>query len=146
MDYKEEVYTLLKAQRVRLTKTRQALLELFFQHDTPLSARVILRELGVVYRAVNKTTVYRELERLHKLGIIGEVALGDRTQYFELLARGHHHHLVCLRCEKVEDVDMDESKLLVEEKKVSRERRFVISRHSLEFFGLCKQCNEISVC
>lgn len=137
----EEIFTVLKTKHLRLTKTRKVLLELFFRYETPLSAQIILREFGKVYRVVNKTTIYRELERLERVGLIGTVQLGDRTTYYELTIREHHHHLVCLHCEKVEDVDIDEKIFLAEEKKVSREKNFVISRHALEFFGLCKMCN-----
>jgi Fur family ferric uptake transcriptional regulator len=100
-----------------------------------------LRELRKNKQAVNKTTIYRELERLQSIDLIRTVQLGDRAQYYELTARGHHHHMVCLRCEHVEDVDMDEKTLLAEEKKVSREKGFTVLRHSLEFFGLCKMCS-----
>lgn len=89
---------------------------------------------------VNKTTVYRELERMRSLRIIESRQLHDRRQYYELASRGHHHHLVCLRCERVEDVDVNERELLLEEQKVSREKNFAIVRHSLEFFGVCTEC------
>ncbi|MFZ2187094.1 MAG: Fur family transcriptional regulator [Candidatus Moraniibacteriota bacterium] len=143
MQYTEEILTVLKAHHLRLTKTRKALLQVFFRYETPLSAQDILHELPKTYRVVNKTTVYRELERLQKIGIISVVQLGDRRQYYELASREHHHHLVCLRCEQVEDVDMDEAKLLAEEKKVSREKNFAVLRHSLEFFGFCEHCQSL---
>jgi len=141
MEYSEEIFTILKAHHLRLTKTRKALMALFFQNDAPLSAQDVLREIRKGARTVNKTTVYRGLKQLQKIGIIGTVRLGDRKQYYELAAREHHHHLVCLRCAGVEDIDMDEQALLAEEQRLKREKRFTILRHSLEFFGLCKACN-----
>lgn len=146
MPYTEKILTILKTHHLRLTRTRKVLLDLFFRTEIPLSAQDILCELSLVYRTVNKTTVYRELERLQKLGVIGGVSLGDRTQYYELVEREHHHHLVCLSCDHVEDIDMNEAVLRAEEKRVSQEKNFSIARHSLEFFGLCKLCNEKSVC
>ena len=141
MEHSEEIFTILKVHHLRLTKTRKALIGIFFLHETPLSARDILRELCEVHRAVNKTTVYRELERLQKIGIIGTVRLGDRKQYYELAAREHHHHLVCLKCEKVENIMLDEKKLKEEAKRAAAVKNFLTLRHSLEFFGLCKMCN-----
>lgn len=89
---------------------------------------------------VNKTTVYRELEQMQKLGMVESVQLGDRKQYYELTSRAHHHHLVCLSCERVEEVDVDETVLLKEEGKISQEKKFDLLRHSLEFFGVCLRC------
>lgn len=139
----EGVISILKSNGLRLTKTRKALVEVFLSDEAPLSVRDILCKLQEVRIMVNKTTVYRELEKLQTRGIIDVVRLKDRKQYYELASREHHHHLVCLQCEQVEDVDMDEAKLLAEEKIVSRERGFIVLRHSLEFFGLCKRCQSI---
>ncbi|MDP3957144.1 MAG: Fur family transcriptional regulator [bacterium] len=141
MKQRKEIFTALKTHHLRLTKTRKALIELFFLCETPLSAQDILRELCEARRAVNKTTVYRELERLQKIGIIGTVQLGDRKQYYELVASEHHHHLVCLKCEKVENIVLDEKKLKEEAKRAAAVKNFLTLRHSLEFFGLCKMCN-----
>ncbi len=140
MKQTEEIFTVLRACALRLTKTRKALVELFFRHETPLSVPDILSELKGVMVMVNKTTVYRELERLEKLRIVDTVNLGDRKRYYELASRGHHHHLVCLRCDRVTDIDVNERSLLVQEQRMNREKQFTILRHSLEFFGLCGAC------
>lgn len=141
MHKQEEILAVWQSHRVRLTKTRQALAQLFAAAPEPLAVAEILRQLRVSRIMVNKTTVYRELERMQQLGIIGSVSLGDRRQYYELALREHHHHLVCLRCERIEDVDINERDLLAQERSVSQEKHFSIVRHTLEFFGLCKMCN-----
>lgn len=141
MEQIQEILDILKRQHLRLTKTRKALMEIFSQNEAPLSALDILRELKKARVIVNKTTVYRELERLQAMNIVSRVELGDRKKYYELASREHHHHLICLQCECVEDVDMDENTLFTEGKKVSQEKGFTIVRHSLEFFGLCKKCS-----
>jgi len=138
--YTEEIMDILKANNLRMTKTRMALMMMFLKSEEPLSVSEMLEALSSMKRGVNKTTVYRELEQLQLKGIIGTVQLGDRKQYYELASRDHHHHLICLECKQIEDIDMNEEKLLAEEKKMSRKKGFVILRHSLEFFGLCKQC------
>lgn len=141
--YTEETIAILKNNHLRLTKTRKALVEIFLRNETPLSVSDILCTLSSMDRRVNKTTVYRELGQLQSKGIVGAVRLGDRKQYYELASREHHHHLICLQCERVEDVDMDEEKLFAEEKRASHEKGFAVLRHSLEFFGLCKACQNI---
>lgn len=141
MKYTEEILTLLKAHHLRSTQTRKGLIGLFFQNETPFSAQDIMRELYKGTKTVNKTTIYRELERLQEKGVIGTVQLGDRKRYYELASREHHHHLVCLHCNRVEDVGMNESALLAQEQRMKREKEFAVLRHSLEFFGLCKMCS-----
>jgi len=138
--YTEEITDILKANNLRMTKTRMALIEILLCSEDPLSVSDILLTLFHVKRSVNKTTVYRELEQLESKGIVSTVQLGDRKQYYELASRDHHHHLICLECKQIEDIDMNEERLFSEEKKMSREKGFVILRHSLEFFGLCRSC------
>ncbi len=138
---KEELLDIIRKHRLRLTKTRQALVGLFLDQHTPLSVLRILDELACRGLSVNKTTVYRELERLEKVGIVKSLSLQDRKQYFELATRGHHHHFVCVECDEVEDVRFDEGDLAKQEALLARKKEFSVLSHSLEFFGLCKMCS-----
>lgn len=138
---KESLLQIIRRHGLRLTKTRQGLLELFLALHTPLSAPRILDELACRGLLVNKTTVYRELEQLEKVGIVRGLSLGDRKQYFELATRDHHHHFVCIECEEVEDVLFDEFDLSKQEACLAQKKGFSVFNHSLEFFGLCKMCS-----
>ncbi len=135
----ETLFLELKQAGLRLTKARQACVEVLLASRTPLSVAQILERLGRKEVLVNKTTVYRELEKLKKIGMVENVPLSDRQQYFELAAH-HHHHLVCVRCQTVEEVAIDERALLQGEERAKQEKQFMIIRHSLEFFGVCGNC------
>ncbi len=137
----EILFKTIKHKGLRLTKTRRAVLELLVATHTPLSVSRILDELACRGLSVNKTTVYRELEQLEKVGMVKSLSLQDRKQYFELATRDHHHHFVCIECDEVEDVLFDESDLLRQEALLVRKKGFSVFRHSLEFFGLCKMCS-----
>lgn len=126
---------------MRLTRARLEFVKLFSTAPKPLSVTDVLchfKKEGVV---VNKTTVYRELERFGKLGLIRTVDLGDRRQYFERANDGHHHHFVCIECDQVEDIELDERMLTLQERALAEKKGVSILRHSLEFFGLCKMCH-----
>lgn len=140
MNTQENIFSLLQASKLRLTRARKAFVEVLSVASAPLSVPQILAGLKERSIEVNKTTVYRELERFRALGIVENFQLGDRKQYYELSSRDHHHHLICMSCESVEDIDMDEKLLTVGERKATKEKQFTILRHSLEFFGLCRQC------
>ncbi len=139
---KESLLQIIRTHGLRLTKTRQGLFELFLALHTPLSALRILDELACRGLSVNKTTVYRELEQLEKIGIVKSLSLGDRKQYFELATRDHHHHFVCIECDVVEDVLFDEFDLSKQETLLAQKKGFSVFNHTLEFFGLCRQCQQ----
>lgn len=140
MYQQEMLYALLRRNKLRLTKARKAFVAILCANSFPLSVADILLSLHAAGIMVNKTTVYRELERFQKLGIVDSEQLDNRKRYYELSSRGHHHHLVCVGCDHVEDIAVDESILLREEHKVRREKKFTALRHSLKFFGLCQKC------
>lgn len=140
MEIQEKITTIIKKHGLRLTATRQAVLELFFRQHTPLSATKILGVLDEAALRVNKTTVYRELEKLVTLGILKSVSLKDRTQYYELASRHHHHHLICLECKRILDIDIPDETLVMRAEQLGKKVHFSVLSHSLEFYGHCTQC------
>ncbi|OGG04019.1 hypothetical protein A2W14_00810 [Candidatus Gottesmanbacteria bacterium RBG_16_37_8] len=119
---------------IRLTQARKKIIEIILKTASPISAEEIIRLLPV-----NKTTVYRQLHALTYAGLINEVDLADRKKRYEMSDLTHHHHLVCLKCQKVEDINLDDH-LFSQEKKIEKDKQFKISKHNLEFFGYCLNC------
>ena len=141
MQREQAIIAILQANSLRLTRARREFVALLSTAPKPLSASQILESLVERGVAVNKTTVYRELERFRKLNLVQVIDFGDKKQYFEWSSEEHHHHFVCLECDKIEEVSLDERDLIREQKKLIEERGLSVFRHSLEFFGLCKFCN-----
>ena len=122
----------------RITPIRARILEIFTKSKSPISATDLINDFKSLNVAVNKTTIYRELEFLLNKQLLNEVEFGEGKKRYEL-NNGHHHHLVCLNCRKVEDVDL-KTDLSAEEEIIEKATGFKIKSHSLEFFGLCKNC------
>lgn len=122
----------------RLTKVRQAVLEYLSQTEQPISASDIIIYLQKKGIAVNKTTVYRELAFLTKHALITEVSLIGQASRFELSGQ-HRHHLICLKCQNIEAVNLEEN-FQTQEKMIMKTKKFRILSHALEFYGLCKKC------
>jgi len=130
----------LRAQGQRITKLRKGLLTLLSPKHAVLSAPEIMKTLAKKNISVNKTTIYRELDFLLSHNIVREVDLLDGLKRYELKDSGHHHHIVCRACKKIECVEMHDD-LCALEKKISSKYKFKIESHVLEFFGLCGQCS-----
>lgn len=144
MQREQAIIAILRANSMRLTRARRGFVTLLSTAPKPLSVNDILESLNGQGVEVNKTTVYRELERFQQLGLLHTVDLGGRRQYFELISSdGHHHHFVCLECDLVEDVELDERDLARQERGFVRQNGWSVLKHSLEFFGLCARCQKI---
>ncbi len=140
MQTNTQILELLRAQGFRITKIRKLIVEIFANSKEPISAVDIVSEFQSQGIKVNKTTIYREISSLISIGVLKEISFGDSTKRYEISSDSHHHHLICIKCHKVEDVDLH-ADLDSEEKRIAKEKNFSIQSHSLEFFGLCQSCS-----
>lgn len=129
---------LLQRAGIKATVQRTAVLDALRARHAPQSVADIAKTLP----RVDQVTIYRSLELFVRAGIATEVSLQNERAYFEYRdASHHHHHLVCRSCGRIEDVEMcgldAMSKAIVRQSRQFRS----ISSHSLEFFGLCVQCD-----
>lgn len=97
----------------------------------PISAPQLLQILKASHPQLNKTTVYRQLEKLVFQKQIQEFSAGNNFKYYEL--SNNHHHIFCQKCHRLE--------CLAENCAISNPKtNYQINGHNLEFFGLCPQC------
>lgn len=129
----------LSAQGHRQTKARTAIVALLVRTKNPLPIVEIGERLAGLAIRVNKTTLYRELQFLVAQDIAREIDFGEGKKRYEFASAAHHHHVVCTRCQRVEDVVFPDD-LLTHETAAAQQTGYRIQSHSLEFFGLCTQC------
>lgn len=129
----------LESEGYRLTKLRQAIMEILSHQHRPLLLKELGKALSDRFIKVHRVTLYRELDFLEKKQIIVPVVLEDRKMRYEFAERGHHHHAICTRCKRIEDIEIDEKALKLEEL-LKGKNDFQITRHTLEFFGVCGEC------
>lgn len=128
----------LRAQGFRLTKARQAIVDVLGRTSKPVTADVIRRTLHRRRLTVNKTTVYRELAFLETQGIVHQAEIHGEQRHFEM-ARDHHHHVVCVRCGVIQDVTLHQD-LSHEDQHIAAQTGFRILDHTVTFSGMCQTC------
>ena len=131
---------LLQEHGYRVTTGRVALLMFLKQSKKPLTAGDIQKGIN---SQIDKVTLYRALEDFTKSKIVGKVHLQDTATYYEFLHKDHHHHhIVCEKCGRIEDIEYCDQTNLQKEALRSSKGFSTINSHSLEFFGLCKLCSK----
>lgn len=132
---------ILKEKGHKATPARLAILDIFSTNKIPLNAEIIYKKILKLKksRKINEATVYRTLLLLEKSGILKKVNLRKDSSYFEL-NDSHHHHMVCVKCDEIEDFENQELEKLIG-RIVGKSSNFKnIKEHSLELFGLCRMC------
>jgi Fur family ferric uptake transcriptional regulator len=125
---------------IRKTRLSILLLKTLLNSAEPLSAENLIEIAAKNKLKVNKTSVYRQLLTMKNEQIIREVRLDENKKRYEIFPENHHHHFVCVNCRRIEDVEAEKD-LVNLERKITQERNFKVENHSLEFFGLCANCN-----
>ena len=121
----------------RKTPAREAVTEFLSLADAPVDIEQIINFLRSKSLNTNKVTVYRIIEYLYKEGIVNRLDLQEGKFRYEL-AKDDHHHLICDNCGKIDIVS--DTVIPEMEKEIQKKQNFLVKRHSLEFFGLCKNC------
>ena len=122
----------------RRTQVRHLLHELLEKAEKPMSVPDLTKLFNQKNRPVNKTTLYREIEFYLDQGLVTEVQFNDHKKRYEL-AKEHHHHFVCNKCNKIIDLKL-KPELSREIKRICNKLKITINRHNLEFYGLCQKC------
>jgi Fur family ferric uptake transcriptional regulator len=130
----ESVVSRLEALGHRVTPSRVAVVAAVLS----LSGHFSVEEIGRRARGVGRATVFRTMRLLTELDIVCRVLLEDGSLRYRVSRRGHHHHLVCVACGSVQDVDECAVGDLVRELASSTE--YQIEGHWLEFYGRCADC------
>ena len=91
------------------------------------------------FGVVHDRTVYRTLPLLLESGVIKKsVGEGKRDFYERTSVKGHHDHMVCVRCGKIIEFTCDEIEELQD--KVCEDHSFKLIFHDHRLFGACKDC------
>jgi Fur family ferric uptake transcriptional regulator len=131
---------LLKAHNYRLTPGRIALLIFLKQSKKPLSTSQIQSDMNYT---LDKVTLYRALEDFSNSKIITKIKLNDIATYYEFVHNGHHHHhIICEQCGKFEDIENCNQTSIQREILKHSKGFMLVTSHSLEFFGICKECSK----
>ena len=125
----------------RYSSRRRRLVEALERADHPLVATDIV----AIDEDLPQSSVYRNLAVLEAAGVVVKVLTNGDRAAFELAEelKGHHHHLVCVQCGLVLDIDVPnevEQMLDTGVADLVSQAGFVLVGHRLDLLGRCKNC------
>ena len=126
----------LKSVGLKATLPRLKILTLFETSDERhLTAEDIYRVLLNEHEDIGLATVYRVLTQFEQAGLLIRHHFESGKAVFELNKGGHHDHLVCMQCGRVEE--FFDSEIERRQEKVAQDRGFTIREHSLYLYVDC---------
>ena len=128
---------------MRTTKQRTAVVEVMQEIDRFQSAKEIHTALQDRNAKVGLTTVYRTLQSLVDIGAVDALhSPTGEVLYRHCESEAHHHHLVCTKCGRTEEIDGGPIEKWA--RQVADTYGFQLTGHDAEVFGICSTCRENS--
>ena len=137
----EQVALRLAGLEQRYTPMRRSVVAILADAGRPLSVPEIL----AAHAELPQSSAYRTVTALIDAGVVRRVTGVDDHGRFELAEElaGHHHHLACGACGKVEDVAPSprlERAMAEAARVVGEEQGYEVTGHQFDLVGLCPQC------
>ena len=129
----------LKQRGCRMTPQRMELARLIGSSRGHPSALQLHARIKRHFPTMSQATVYKTLALLKDLGQVQEIGLHDESR-FDGFRPGPHSHLICTRCGRVADAELEFELSAI--RKLERSSGFRDLRPQIAFNGLCPDCSQ----
>jgi len=131
----QQMLQLMSQKGWRITEQRRSLVALFAKSDGYLSPKDVYDHMKEQYPGVSFDTVYRNLRLLSEMGVLEQFHLADGLKFKASCLSHHHHHLICMNCEKTVTFEFCPMSLVK-----GLPDSFEVVNHRFEIFGYCADC------
>jgi Fur family peroxide stress response transcriptional regulator len=125
----------LEGSGLRCTPQRYAVMAFLMAHTSHPTAAEIFKAVNRADPRCSRATTYNNLRDLVQAGLVREVAVEGRAARFDAKVM-QHHHFICDRCGKVEDMEWYD----VPRPAAGSLGKRILRQSELIFRGLCAKC------
>ena len=137
-----DVVRALDAAGHRITDARRAVVDLIFTRDGAFDTSDLVADARRRNLRAARATIFRTLEILNEIGAVERLDLPNGEHTYIRCSNGHHHHVVCTRCQR--SVDLEDCGMADIAAQIGGRTGYQIDRHRIELFGLCPSCQRQS--
>jgi Fur family peroxide stress response transcriptional regulator len=129
----------LRKKGYKATAQRIAICRFVLNSREHPNAQKIYAEVKKIHPTVSLATVYKTLQILTEQGLIQELNLSGSKARFDSYVKPHVN-LVCLQCGKIQDIDDNAAREMVE--RVTTKAEFTRTGQRIDIYGICKACKD----
>lgn len=134
----ERAQTVLKKHHLRWTKQRKMMIAAVAADPSRyVDITKVDQYLRRDYPGLSHNTIYRNFKEFEELGIVELRQHNDQMQVKYCCDSVHHHHFICDRCGRVQEIKM----MLIDDAFFTQQLPGIkITGHTFELHGICAQC------
>jgi Fe2+ or Zn2+ uptake regulation protein len=132
----QQLCDLFHEQGLKVTPQRRQIFEALQDDIDHPAAEDVFQRVQDVMPDISLATVYHTLNHLVEMGEILELDLGEGKSRYDLSTEDHHH-LVCLGCRRIVDIEHHFDGLGLSPEESSG---YEIVRREVVFYGYCPEC------
>ncbi|MBK8023837.1 MAG: transcriptional repressor [Chloroflexi bacterium] len=133
-----EVEEILHAAGHRVTPQRLLILDAVCAANGHTTLGAVYARVRRIDSSIDRSTLYRTLRLFVELGLVVSADTGDGETYYEIAKPQRHHHLVCRRCGREQEIDDALLEGMFDQ--IFRQHGFRADSDHLVLFGLCSDC------
>lgn len=122
---------------LKITKTRNIVLDIFKSTDRILNASEVYDICKDRNFDINLSTVYRICEVLSSKKILDKVINSNRINGYRLATSSHFHVLRCNSCDKTIKINCPFNVL---SQYIESNTGFTLTKHDIDISGICSEC------
>ena len=134
----DRLRTEIRRNGLKNSKQREEILTVLYKSGTHLSPEEITNKIRTTDKNASISSVYRILSFVDKSGFITTLEADKRVSRYEIAAKEHHDHIICLDCgDIIEFVDPQIESLQI---KIAQEFGAKLISHDMRLFVKCAKC------
>lgn len=130
----------IKKNGLKNSKQREEIISVLYKSGTHLSPEEIATEIRIKDKTTSISSVYRILSFLEKENFISALEADKSGRRYEIAAKEHHDHIICLNCGDIiefVDPEIEQRQIFVAEKYKSK-----LISHNMKLYVICEKCQK----
>jgi Fur family ferric uptake transcriptional regulator len=139
MDISGGIIDHIQGRGERITLPRRLVIEALGQSHQHLTISDIQQHIQAYHNhLLSDTTIYRVLQWLKDLELVSQTDMGQTGIVYALMSHPPHHHLICLICGNIEDIEDTVMQPLRDH--LLNQHGFLPRIDHMAFYGICREC------